>query len=46
MNMKQMKKIRSCWGLNQNGICVVKKNKKNEWNERLGCLEKDHCILD
>jgi hypothetical protein len=28
----------SCWGLNKQGICNVKKNKINEWNERLICL--------
>jgi hypothetical protein len=33
-------KISSCWGINKNGICVVKKNKQQEWNERLKVLEK------
>ena len=32
-------KITSCWGLNKNGICVVKKQKINEWNERLNNLK-------
>ena len=30
--------ISSCWGQNTKGICVVKKNKKNEWTERLNAL--------
>ena len=30
--------ITSCWGTNQNGICVVKKSKKVEWGERLHAL--------
>ena len=37
---KNGEKNTSCWGLNKKGICIVKKNKKNEWNERLSCLEK------
>lgn len=32
--------ITSCWGLNQSGICVVKKSKKNEWLQRLNILEE------
>ena len=32
--------ITSCWGLNQSGICVVKKSKKNEWLQRLNALEE------
>jgi hypothetical protein len=31
-------KITSCWGTNQNGICVVKKSKKVEWEKRLHAL--------
>jgi hypothetical protein len=31
--------ITSCWGINGNGVCVIKKSKKNEWNERLSALE-------
>ena len=27
--------VNSCWGLNNKGICVVKKSKKDEWNQRL-----------
>ena len=34
------KNITSCWGLNKEGICAVKKSKKNEWNQRLTCLEE------
>ena len=43
---KNGKKITSCWNLNKNGICVVKKSKINEWNERLSCLENtiSYCI--
>jgi hypothetical protein len=37
---KNEEKITSCWGVNKNGICVVRKTKKDEWNERLSCLEK------
>jgi len=32
--------ITSCWGKNENGICVVKKSKKDEWNQRLNVLEE------
>ena len=31
-------KITSCWGKDKNGICVVKKTKKNEWSQRLDVL--------
>ena len=37
---KNEEKIASCWGLNKKGICVIRKTKKNEWNERLSCLER------
>ena len=30
--------ITSCWGINQKGICVVKKSKKDEWEQRLSIL--------
>jgi hypothetical protein len=33
------KNITSCWGINKNGICVIKKTKKEEWNERLQALK-------
>jgi len=31
-------KITSCWGQDKKGICVVKKTKKEEWNQRLNAL--------
>ena len=31
--------ITSCWGVDKNGICVVKKSKKEEWTHRLNALE-------
>ena len=34
------KTITSCWGTNQKGICVVKKSKQREWEERLSTLEQ------
>jgi hypothetical protein len=37
---KNATNITSCWGQDKNGICVVKKSKKNEWNERLHTLEE------
>ena len=30
----------SCWGQDKKGICVVKKSKKKEWEERLLCLKQ------
>ena len=33
------KKITSCFGVNEHGICCVKKSKKREWNERLNILK-------
>jgi hypothetical protein len=30
--------VTSCWGQNKNGLCVIKKSKKNEWTERLNTL--------
>ena len=32
--------VTSCWGQNKNGLCVIKKSKKNEWTERLNTLER------
>ena len=32
------KKITSCWGLNKKGICVIKKSKVKEWDNRLETL--------
>jgi hypothetical protein len=30
--------ITSCWGINGNGVCVVKKSKQKEWTSRLNAL--------
>lgn len=32
------KKVLSCWHVNKQGICVVKKTKRIEWQERLAAL--------
>jgi hypothetical protein len=32
---KHGKKVTSCWSVNKNGICVIKKTKNNEWRSRL-----------
>jgi hypothetical protein len=32
------KNITSCWGVNNIGICTVKKSKKEEWLQRLNAL--------
>ena len=37
---KNNKLIKSCWSFNKSGICVVKKQKINEWNERLEILKQ------
>jgi hypothetical protein len=34
------KKVTSCWGINNNGICAVKKSKQVEWTSRLNSLEE------
>ena len=34
------RKITSCWGINGNGLCVVKKSKRDEWTQRLQALEQ------
>jgi hypothetical protein len=34
------KNITSCWGINKQGICVVKKSKTKEWDNRLNELKK------
>jgi hypothetical protein len=34
------KNITSCWDQNKNGICVVKKTKKDEWLNRLTILKE------
>ena len=36
---KDGKNISSCWGQDKKGICVVKKLKQDEWNQRLNVLE-------
>jgi hypothetical protein len=33
--------VTSCWGTNKKSLCVVKKNKKNEWNSRLEELSRN-----
>jgi hypothetical protein len=37
---KGEKNITSCWGQNGKGICVIKKSKKIEWDQRLTILEE------
>jgi hypothetical protein len=37
---KNGKKVTSCWGIDKNGICLVKKTKRNEWTQRLHTLEE------
>jgi len=32
--------VTSCWSVNRQGICVIKTNKVDEWNERLIALKK------
>jgi hypothetical protein len=32
------KRITSCWGVNMNGMIVIKKTQKKEWNQRLSTL--------
>jgi hypothetical protein len=32
--------ITSCWGLNKQGICVIKKSKRDEWEQRLNVLDE------
>ena len=31
-------KIKSCWSINKNGICVINKKKRKEWDNRLNTL--------
>ena len=33
--------VDSCWGVNKNGICDVKKSQRKEWNRRLTVLEEN-----
>jgi len=37
--LNQGNNITSCWSLNKNGICNVKKSKIDEWSKRLESLE-------
>ena len=37
---KEGTSITSCWGQDKKGICVIKKSKKDEWNQRLTVLEE------
>jgi len=39
-NPDEYQTITSCWGINKNGICVVKKSKQDEWDQRLNVLGK------
>ena len=42
------KKISSCWYINKNGTCIIKKNKIKEWNTRLNTLKDtiDYWLLN
>jgi hypothetical protein len=40
-NPDEYNNITTCWGINSHGICVVKRSKIAEWNERLQTL-KNH----
>jgi len=33
--------ITSCWGKDQNGVCVLKNSKQNEWRQRLNALDEE-----
>jgi hypothetical protein len=35
----QNQNITSCWGINKNGLCTIKKTKQKEWSERLFALK-------
>jgi hypothetical protein len=35
------KKIPSCWTINKQGLCVVSKSKKTQWQERLQKLKTE-----
>lgn len=35
------KNITSCWGQGKDGMLIIKKNKENEWKERLRILEQE-----
>ena len=36
--IKNGKTISSCWGQDKRGICLVKKSKQTEWDQRLKVL--------
>jgi hypothetical protein len=36
---KDDENITSCWGIGKGGKCILKSNKKNEWDGRLQTLE-------
>jgi len=37
--IKETQKIDSCWNINKLGVCIIKKQKINEWNDRLNSLK-------
>ena len=38
---KDNEKIKSCWSINSNGICIVSKKNMKEWNHRLNVLKEE-----
>lgn len=37
--IKNKSNVHSCWSINTKGLCVIKKNKQQEWNNRLNTLK-------
>lgn len=37
--VKNKANVQSCWSTNTKGLCVIKKNKQQEWNDRLNTLK-------
>lgn len=37
--IKNKSNVQSCWSINTKGLCVIKKNKQQEWNDRLNTLK-------
>jgi hypothetical protein len=37
--LNKEEKVTSCWGINGQGICTIKKTKQKEWTERLEALK-------
>ena len=37
---KKGEMINSCWSFDKNGLCIIKKTKKNEWENRLFTLNE------